>query len=65
MLHRSGLVISDANGQGRQLRRRGDQKKKRELLGKLANIFALALSRIRSENCSAHSTISLGGCLRL
>ncbi len=41
MLHRSGLVISNASGQGRQLRRRGDQRKKRELLGKLANVFAL------------------------
>jgi putative peptide zinc metalloprotease protein len=41
MLHRSGLVISQATGQGRQLRRRGDEKKKKELLGKLANIFAL------------------------
>lgn len=41
MLHRSGLVISQSPGQGRQLRRRGDQKKKRELMGKVANIFAL------------------------
>lgn len=49
MLHRSGLVISDATGQGRQLRRRGDQKKKRELLGKLANIFALRFRGIDPE----------------
>ncbi len=27
MLHRSGLVISHASGKGRQLRRRGEQKK--------------------------------------
>jgi len=49
MLHRSGLVISDATGQGRQLRRRGDQKKKREMLGKLANIFALRFRGIDPE----------------
>jgi putative peptide zinc metalloprotease protein len=41
MLHRSGLVISGAPGQGQQLRKRRDQKKRKELLGKLANIFAL------------------------
>ncbi|MGE0755472.1 MAG: biotin/lipoyl-binding protein [Pirellulaceae bacterium] len=41
MLHRSGLVISDSVGQGRQLKRRRDQRKKRELMGRLANIFAI------------------------
>lgn len=49
MLHRSGLVISQSNGQGRQLRRRGDQKKKKELLGKLSNIFALRFRGIDPE----------------
>lgn len=49
MLHRSGLVISQASGQGRQLRRRGDQKKKKELLGKLANVFALRFRGIDPE----------------
>ena len=48
MLHRSGLVISQASGQGRQLRRRGDEKKK-ELLGKLSNIFALRFRGIDPE----------------
>lgn len=41
MLHRSGLVISDAPGQGRQLKARRDEKKRREWMGRLANIFAL------------------------
>src|SRR5687767_13313751 len=36
MLHRSGLVISEATGQGHQLRKRRDEKKYRELKGKLA-----------------------------
>ena len=41
MLHRSGLVISNAPGQGVQLKQRRDQKKRREMLGKFANVFAL------------------------
>ncbi len=41
MLHRSGLVISDAPGQGRQLKRRRDEKKRKELLGKMTNVFAV------------------------
>jgi putative peptide zinc metalloprotease protein len=41
MLHRSGLVLSEASGQGRQLRRRRDEKKRKELLGKFTNIFAV------------------------
>lgn len=49
MLHRSGLVISRATGQGRQLRRRGDDKRKKELLGKLANVFALRFRGIDPE----------------
>jgi len=49
MLHRSGLVISHAGGQGRQLRRRGDQKRKRELLGKVANVFAIRFRGIDPE----------------
>jgi len=49
MLHRSGLVISQSVGQGRQLRRRGDQKRKKELLGKVANIFALRFRGIDPE----------------
>ncbi|MFK7736822.1 MAG: hemolysin D [Pirellulaceae bacterium] len=49
MLHRSGLVMSDATGQGKQLRRRGDQKKNKERLGKLANVFALRFKGIDPE----------------
>jgi putative peptide zinc metalloprotease protein len=49
MLHRSGLVISHATGQGKPLRRRGDQKKRRELLGKLSNIFAIRFRGIDPE----------------
>ncbi|HJN11957.1 MAG TPA: hemolysin D [Pirellulaceae bacterium] len=41
MLHRSGLVVSEAAGQGRQLKRRRDEKKRKELMGKFTNIFAI------------------------
>jgi putative peptide zinc metalloprotease protein len=40
MLHRSGLVLSDAPGQGWQLKERRDEKKRQELLGALANLLA-------------------------
>ena len=49
MLHRSGLVISQMNGQGQQLRRRGDQRRRKELLGKFANVFALRFRGIDPE----------------
>ena len=41
MLHRSGLVVANAIGQGHQLRKRRDEKKRRERLGKFTNIFAV------------------------
>ena len=49
MLHRNGLVISEASGQGKQLRRRRDEKKWRELMGKLANVFALRFRGVDPE----------------
>jgi len=49
MLHRSGLVISEATGQGHQLRQRRDEKKWRELLGKFANVFALRFRGVDPE----------------
>jgi putative peptide zinc metalloprotease protein len=48
-LHRSGLVISDAPGQGRQLRHRRDTKKRKELMGKFTNVFALRWRGIDPE----------------
>lgn len=49
MLHRSGLVISESAGQGRQLKKRRDEKKWRELMGKLSNVFALRFRGIDPE----------------
>ena len=49
MLHRSGLVISNAPRQGIQLRKRRDQKKRREWLGRLSNVFAVRWRGIDPE----------------
>jgi putative peptide zinc metalloprotease protein len=49
MLHRSGLVISESTGQGHQLRKRRDEKKWRELMGKFANVFALRFRGVDPE----------------
>jgi putative peptide zinc metalloprotease protein len=49
MLHRSGLVVSEAAGQGRQLRKRRDEKKRKELLGKFTNVFAIRYRGVDPE----------------
>jgi putative peptide zinc metalloprotease protein len=49
MLHRSGLVISEARGQGRQLKRRRDQKKWKEIGGKLANLLCVRFRGVDPE----------------
>lgn len=49
MLHRSGLVISEAGGQGQQLVKRRNEKKWRELMGKLSNVFALRFRGVDPE----------------
>ena len=49
MLHRSGLVISEAPGQGHQLRKRRDEKKWREMLGKLSNVFSMRFRGVDPE----------------
>ncbi|MBA3481423.1 MAG: biotin/lipoyl-binding protein [Pirellulales bacterium] len=43
MLHRSGLVLSDAPGQGWQLKERRDEKKRKELWGALSNVLAFRM----------------------
>jgi putative peptide zinc metalloprotease protein len=49
MLHRSGLVISESPGQGMALKKRRDEKKQRELMGKLTNVFALRFRGVDPE----------------
>jgi len=41
MLHRSGLVIAGVGGQGRQLRKRRDDRRRKEILGALSNILCI------------------------
>ncbi len=50
MLHRSGLVISETAGQGRQLVKRRGEKKRREWLGRLTNVFALRWRGVDPEH---------------
>ncbi|MCA9216012.1 MAG: HlyD family efflux transporter periplasmic adaptor subunit [Planctomycetales bacterium] len=49
MLHRSGLLITGAEGQGRQLKNRRDETKRKELLGKLSNVLAIRFKGIDPE----------------
>ncbi len=49
MLHRSGLVLSDAPGQGVQLKDRRDEKKRKEFLAALSNILAFRMRGIDPE----------------
>lgn len=49
MLHRSGLVISNAPGQGKALETRGSKKRRKEILGKFTNIFAIRFRGVDPE----------------
>jgi putative peptide zinc metalloprotease protein len=49
MLHRSGLVLSDATGQGLQLKERRDEKKRKEFLSALSNVLAFRMRGIDPE----------------
>jgi putative peptide zinc metalloprotease protein len=46
MLHRSGLLVTDAEGQGMQLRKRRDESVRREWMSKLSNILAIRFKGI-------------------
>ena len=48
-LHRSGLVVSNSPGQGQQLKKRGDERNRKELLGKLSNVLAIRFKGIDPE----------------
>src|SRR3954469_5021315 len=49
MLHRSGLVITDAPGQGQQLVKRRDERKHQERMATLANILSLRFKGVDPE----------------
>src|SRR3982751_1227542 len=46
MLHRSGLVITDAAGQGQQLVKRRGEKKRQEMVATLTNILSMRFKGI-------------------
>lgn len=48
-LHRSGLVISDAPGQGQQLKKRRDERTQKETLAKFSNVLAIRFKGIDPE----------------
>ena len=41
MLHRSGLVLSDSHGQGIQLKKRSDERRRKEFVGAVSNILSI------------------------
>ena len=49
MLHRSGLVMADVPGQGRQLLKRRDERRRKEILGALTNILCIRFKGIDPE----------------
>lgn len=46
MLHKSGLIIANVPGQGAQLKKRRDERKKKELLGKFTNLLSIRFKGI-------------------
>jgi putative peptide zinc metalloprotease protein len=48
-LHRSGLILSDAPGQGQQLKRRSDERWRQEWVGRLSNILSVRFRGINPE----------------
>ena len=49
MLHRSGLVVADVPGQGRQLLKRRDERQRKELLAAVSNILCIRFKGIDPE----------------
>ncbi len=49
MLHRSGLVLSDSAGQGVQLKKRRDERKRQELIQNFSNILSFRMRGIDPE----------------
>ncbi len=49
MLHRSGLIVASVPGQGRQLRKRRDERRKKEVLGAMTNVLCIRFKGIDPE----------------
>ena len=48
-LHRSGLVVAGVPGQGRQLRKRRDERRRKEILAALTNILCIRFKGVDPE----------------
>lgn len=48
-LHRSGLILAGVTGQGRQLKKRRDERRKKEILGALTNVLSIRFKGIDPE----------------
>ena len=48
-LHRSGLIVAAVPGQGRQLRKRRDERRRKEILGAMTNILCIRFKGIDPE----------------
>lgn len=48
-LHRSGLIVANVPGQGRELRKRRDEKRRKEILGAFTNILCIRFKGIDPE----------------
>ena len=57
MLHRSGLVVADVPGQGQQLRKRRDERKRKELLGRRQQHPLHPLQGLRSRAAAELASI--------
>jgi putative peptide zinc metalloprotease protein len=49
MLHRSGLIVADVPGQGHQLRKRRDERRRKEILAQMSNILCIRFKGIDPE----------------
>ena len=49
MLHRSGLIVAAVPGQGRQLRQRRDERRRKEILGAMTNVLCIRFKGIDPE----------------
>ena len=48
-LHRSGLILSESPGQGTQLKKRRDERKRQEVLGRFQNILSMRFKGINPD----------------
>ena len=60
-LHKSGLVVASAAGQGKELWKRGSEQKRKEMLSTFTNVFAIRWKGIDPKPRSTSSSPSPAG----